>query len=293
MEENPAISLKDRKYSYSFVIIILLGTFLRIFSLGKVGFWGDEIQSSSFAQSNISSLLQYIPQTEFSPPLSYLVLHFMSLFGNSEFIFRLPLAVSGIVTIFVIYKLGSSLFSTNEGLVSAFLLAISPFHILYSRDARMYSLFTLFSLSSYLFFYLASKNRKWSLWILYSLSITLSLYTHYFTVFVILSQFFIVFIFVSENTQFFGRIVSKFFLSLFFSFLLFLPWIPSFFRQLSINQQFFTKVSLSETLLWIIDETFRWLGTGTLLGTFFFLIIVAAGILFSLKIFRHQTFFLL
>lgn len=294
MEENSINSKRNGKTSLFFISsIILLGTFLRVFSLGKIGFWGDEIQSASFAQSNISSLLQYIPQTEFSPPLSYLVLHFMSLFGKSEFILRLPFALSGIITIFVIYKLGSLLFSAKEGLVSAFLLAISPFHLLYSRDARMYSLFTLFSLSSYLFFYLAAKNSKWSLWILYSLCITLSLYTHYFTVFVIFSQIIIIFFFTFETAQFFGRSLLRFFLALAFSFLLFLPWIPSLSRQLSINQQFITKVSLSKALLWIINETFIWLGTGTLPGTFFFLLIVAAGILFSIKTCRHQTFLLL
>src|SRR3989338_7964630 len=294
MEENSINSHENRIISLLLIIsIILLGTFLRIFMLGDIGFWGDEIQSVSFAKKNISTLLQYISKTEFSPPLNYIVLHFASYFGKSEFIFRLPLALSGIITIYVIYKLGSLLFTSKEGLVSAFLLAISPFHTLYSRDARMYSLFTLFSLSSYLFFYLASKNNKLFLWILYSFSITLSLYTHYFMVFVIFSQFIIVFIFISEGAQFFGRIASKFFLSLAFSFLLFLPWIPSLIRQLSINQQFITKVSVSGVLLWIIDETFRWLGTGTLPGMFFFLLIVASGILFSIKTFRHQTFLLL
>ena len=280
--------------------IILLGTFLRIFMLGSKGFWVDEIQSTAFSQNNISTMLRYISQTEFSPPLNYLILHFVSVLGKTEFIFRLPFAFSGILTVFVAYKLGSILFTKKEGLIAAFLLATSPFHIIYSRDARMYSLFTLFSLVSYLFFYMAVKRNKWSYWFLYSLSTSFSLYTHYFTVFLILSQFAAIFTFKNffhskdlNRKNIFNSKIFRFIFALCLTGLSFAPWLPYFIRQMAISHYFTPSVSLGNTILWILDETFRWLGAGSGVGLFFFLLLFALGVLTSIRKFNEQTLLLL
>ena len=301
MREELANTFKAEKLNLLLLgIIIIFAAFLRVFMLGSKGFWVDEIQSTAFSQNDISTMLRYISQTEFSPPLNYLVLHFVSLLGKTEFIFRLPFAFSGILTVFVAYKFGSLLFTKKEGLITAFLLAISPFHIIYSRDARMYSLFTLFSLLSYLFFYIAVKKNKWSHWLFYSLSTSLSLYTHYFTLFLILSQIAAIFtfknFFSSEDLNFkniFNSRIFHFLLSLCLIVLLFVPWAPYFIRQLTISQIFIPSASLGNIILWVLDETFRWLGAGSGTGLFFFLLLFAFGIFTSIRKFNEQTFFLL
>ena len=66
------------------------------------------------------------------------------LFGLDEFAVRLPAALAGIVTVFVLYKLGEAVVNRWVGLVAALLLAISPWHIQVSRYAERSQLLPLF-----------------------------------------------------------------------------------------------------------------------------------------------------
>jgi 4-amino-4-deoxy-L-arabinose transferase-like glycosyltransferase len=66
------------------------------------------------------------------------------LFGLDEFAVRLPAALAGIVTVFVLYKLGGAVVNRWVGLVAALLLAISPWHIQVSRYAERSQLLPLF-----------------------------------------------------------------------------------------------------------------------------------------------------
>jgi predicted membrane-bound mannosyltransferase len=66
------------------------------------------------------------------------------LFGLDEFAVRLPAALAGIVTVFVLYKLGGAVVNRWVGLVAALLLAISAWHIQVSRYAERSQLLPLF-----------------------------------------------------------------------------------------------------------------------------------------------------
>ena len=141
----------------------------------------------------------------------------------------------------MIYKVGKILFGAKEGLISAFLLSISPMHIWYSQEARMYSLFTFLSLLSLFFFYRAVKENDKKSWAGFLLSTLFCVYTHYFAFFVILVEMlFLLFILIKNRYsvrkgELSGNVGKTTLLSFVFSiiiiFLLFTPWLNVFLAQ--------------------------------------------------------------
>ena len=147
------LRLKWMKKYRSIIILSLfsVGVFLRIYNLGAESFWLDEVVSVNIAQKSIISLEQ-IWTGDIHPPLYNILLHFwVSYFGISEFMVRLPSAIFGAFAILIIYKLGKTLFGVESGFYSALILTFSTFHIKYSQEARMYSLVTVTTLLSMFF----------------------------------------------------------------------------------------------------------------------------------------------
>ena len=107
----------------------------------------------------------------------------------------------GVLAILLCYKLGTSLFGPTEGLIAAFLLSISTLHLRNSREAVQYSQFLFFSLLSIFLFYRAIKEGDAKWWIGFAISTLLGLYTHFYTVFILLIEmpFFIYYLHKNEN----------------------------------------------------------------------------------------------
>ena len=74
-------------------------------------------------------------------------------FGLDEFAVRLPAALVGIITVFVLYKLGEAVANRWVGLLAALLLAISPWHVQVSRYAERSPLLPLCFCLGLLFFW--------------------------------------------------------------------------------------------------------------------------------------------
>ena len=67
------------------------------------------------------------------------------------------------------------------GLIAAFLLAISPLHISYSREVWFYALFVLITLMATDVLWRAWKRNDFRAWVLYAGLMILGLYTHIYT----------------------------------------------------------------------------------------------------------------
>jgi uncharacterized membrane protein len=121
------------------LIIILIGLILRIYNLGKFGFWYDE--AISFLTSD--QLEFPIPYYCQIPPLgnTFLILlkGWMGFASNDSFL-RFFSVIWGILSITMIYQLGEFIFSKRIGILSALLLSVSPLHIYYSQELTCYSL---------------------------------------------------------------------------------------------------------------------------------------------------------
>jgi len=145
--------------------ILLIAFLLRVLYLDKfpVGFHADEASSGYDAYSilktgrdqwgNFMPLVLKSFGDYKSPLYSYLTVPSIAIFGLNKFAVRLPNAIIGTTAVLALWLLvGEMLKKKNIALVAAFLLAVSPWHIMMSRGAFEANLATLFlPLGIYLF----------------------------------------------------------------------------------------------------------------------------------------------
>ena len=119
---------------------------------------------------------------DFKPPVySYLAVVPVKIFGISEFAVRFPSALFGIFMVIITFFLVREIFYKSKirdetALLSAFLLAISPWHIMLSRGAFEANVATFFIVLGIWLFLLSVHGKRWIL--LFSVvSFVLSIYT--------------------------------------------------------------------------------------------------------------------
>lgn len=166
-------------------LILALGTALRLFHLGSQSFWWDEVYSASLSAQKLETVTSRFGQT---PAFYHVLLHLWQYLGQSDGTIRLLSVIFGVITLWIVYRLGREFLDRTQGLLCAFLIAISPFHVWYSQEARMYSLLILLCTLATLFFVrFLKRSPGWpGLW--WALTTALGLYTHYYALFVLAFQ---------------------------------------------------------------------------------------------------------
>lgn len=158
--------------------IIILAFVLRVAGLSNfpVGFTPDEASFGYDAFSLIETgkdqwgrLFPLVLESfgDFkSPLLSYLAIPFVWLFGLTKVAIRLPNALLGTASVFVVYLLTLNLFPKKKVLAyfSSLLLAISSWHIMMSRGAFEANLTTFFLPLGILLFLKGLKSKKYLNW---------------------------------------------------------------------------------------------------------------------------------
>jgi len=175
--------IRSKKIILILLFIFAVGCFLRLYQLGKNSLWLDELMQVQRASLPINECVRAVLNDADQMPLSYLTLHFTLQFGKSDFLVRLPEAIFGSLSILLIFQLGRMLFGTRAGLMAAFLLACSPFHINYSQESRFYASMIFFILLFNIAFFHAMRKEKLKAVSFLFLVVAgiLSLYTHIFT----------------------------------------------------------------------------------------------------------------
>jgi len=222
------------------ILVIALGTALRIYRLGSESIWLDEAFSIKIAHGSPSEIIEETGK-DVHPPLYYFALHYwMKLFGETEFASRLLSALFGVLAILAIYKLAALLYDKGTGLLAATLLAFSHFNIEFSQEARMYTLLSLLSLLSIYFFFkmLAGKRSNFAL-AGYIIASALMMYTHVYSLFILAAQnlFWLLLLFASRDV--FKRVWKRWLLAQISLFMLFLPWLSVLKQQFSRVQRGF------------------------------------------------------
>ena len=140
------------------LVVTLVGAWLRLTNLTYHSIWFDEAISIRWATSSVPRIIE-VSMTlveDRLPPLYYLLLKWwVDLAGLSEFGLRYLSVVFGVLLIPSVYILGSRLFNRYVGLLAALLIALNPFLIWYSQEARMYALAVLLGTLGVLCFILA------------------------------------------------------------------------------------------------------------------------------------------
>jgi uncharacterized membrane protein len=169
------------------VLIILLAAGLRSYHLGAKSFWVDELialeRARTIEQATVEAMFGH------EPPLRYYLIHYLARWKPAELYTRLPSYVLGVAAIPMLWLLARMLFGGGVALVSAFLLAIWPWHILESQDSRMYAVMLFLWLASLaLFFAALDKPQRSYLWPLLALVNALNFLLSYLTAFVMAAE---------------------------------------------------------------------------------------------------------
>ncbi|QQG45260.1 MAG: glycosyltransferase family 39 protein [Candidatus Sungiibacteriota bacterium] len=99
------------------------------------------------------------------PPLVFLVQHvFIKLLGENPIAFRLPSALLGVASVYLLYLLGTLLFSRSAGLVGAAILAVTVNNVALSRMGLQEPYVIFFMLLTLYFFLKGLRQDRYFLW---------------------------------------------------------------------------------------------------------------------------------
>jgi 4-amino-4-deoxy-L-arabinose transferase-like glycosyltransferase len=145
------------------VVILSLATVLRFYGLDYVP--GLDYDSTLYMMK-ARDILQLTDtplvgmQIYFGPFFFYLIASLGSIFGVSIFLARSILAIVGVMTVAMAYLVGKKYFNERVGIISAVLIALSPWQITHSRliwEVNFVPLFVLIVL----FMLVKSLKKKW------------------------------------------------------------------------------------------------------------------------------------
>jgi 4-amino-4-deoxy-L-arabinose transferase-like glycosyltransferase len=123
------------------------------------------------------------------PPLYFLLaaLWRMAL-PSTEFSLRILSLVFGTASLVGILLAGRAIGGWRTGIAGFLIAALSPYHWLYSTELRPYPMFLAFSAFSIWAFFGVVKSGQLRYFIILAISSILNLYTHYFAVFLLVTQ---------------------------------------------------------------------------------------------------------
>lgn len=162
--------------------LVIIGLILRLSYARSTNPYIDEYTTFWMAQRTLEYGLPFFPTGSlYSHGLlfTYLDALFISLFGFSELVARLPSVIIGVASIPLLYWVGKKIISPWAGVIAAALLALDPQAIIWGGRARNYSLLLFLLLLATLFFYQGVVQQdKPRYRRLYTLFFLLALLTH-------------------------------------------------------------------------------------------------------------------
>ena len=123
-------------------VILLVAAVLRLWKLGQVPFMHDEFSALFRLKfDSFHDLIQYgVTEGDSHPAGVQVFLYYWTkLVGWSEFWVKLPFALMGIASIYLIYLIGQQWFNRKVGLLAAAFFAVSQLTVCYSQLARPYA----------------------------------------------------------------------------------------------------------------------------------------------------------
>ncbi|WP_353932153.1 glycosyltransferase family 39 protein [Okeanomitos corallinicola TIOX110] len=253
--------------------VILLGTVLRFWHLDLKSLWLDEIITAIFSLGrNYSDIpldvvfpIQQLPEiftwqpgvscSEIAENLAndstHPPLFFCGMYGwlgwlnswdiNWVIKLRFLPALFGVTSIIAMYSVNSIAFSSKSGIMAALLMALSPFAVYLSQEARHYtlpmlliilSLFFLIKIQQDIFLNHDSRFRFWLLWAVIN---SIGLYIHYFFTLSLNAEIFTLLLLiyrVREKIINFPKVCLYFILSISTIIIAFIPWVLIIFSHL-------------------------------------------------------------
>ena len=231
--------LVTKPWRFLLITVLVIGIFFRFANLDQKVYWGDEVINSihssghtkqdfreqveawkdknlkiedlhkyQYPNSPTSSLdvIRVLAKTEpQSPPVYYLLSRWWTqLFGSSVTVQRSLSAFISLLAFPSMYWLCLELFSSSlAAWIGVILMAISPFHLIFAQEVRMYVLWTVTILLSSASLLRAIRLKRKRDWGIYAASLTLSLYTFPLSILVAMGHG--IYLAIAEVPKFFQR----------------------------------------------------------------------------------------
>ncbi|GAX43738.1 hypothetical protein NIES4075_47530 [Tolypothrix sp. NIES-4075] len=189
----------------------------------------QHINSDRGVADTVNYLITSDPQ---HPPLYYVMVRLWAqVFGDSPIGVRSLSALINLLIFPSIYWLCLELFeSPTVGWVAMALIAVSPLQLFFAQEARQYSLWMVEILVSSAALLRSIRQENKENWAVYTLTLALGLYTHLFTVLVMIAHG----IYVVIQQQFsLTKTLLNYLVGTIAAFLMFLPWLIAIVTHLS------------------------------------------------------------
>ncbi len=166
--------------------LIALALALRLWHLGEQSLWLDEAATFTMSAGSLGDVLRTALEHPLDFPLERIILNPLTRYPPDEFLFRLPAALWGVLGVALTYVLARQVWDREAALLAAGLLALSPYHIRYSQEARNYTSFLALHLLTLMALMRAVRRPTRSAWTLYALAAGITIYDHLYS-FIILA----------------------------------------------------------------------------------------------------------
>jgi 4-amino-4-deoxy-L-arabinose transferase-like glycosyltransferase len=167
-------------------VLITVAAVIRIITIDNQSFWMDEALTAYEAHLPFGAMINTVAHVETTPPLYFvLIWAWGHVFGTSEVALRSVSLLAGVALVPVAYLAARELVSRWAGVLAAAFVAVNPFLIWYSQEARAYMLLATLSGASFLFFVRARREPSrgnLACWTVFS---SLAMMTHFFAGFVV------------------------------------------------------------------------------------------------------------
>jgi mannosyltransferase len=177
------MSARPRTRGWEWLLIAALtagAAFLRWRQLGEQGLWLDEAMAHWMADRPLLAIPGAVLARDTNPPLHHLLLGiWLRAFGDGEGALRSLSALLSTATVPVVYLLARRLLGRAPAVAATLLVVISPFHVRFAQEARMYALLAFnASLALLALAYLLTGDRRRRWWGIFVLFSALTLLSH-------------------------------------------------------------------------------------------------------------------
>lgn len=186
------ISISKRLLNTKFLIVVILAiaAFMRLYRIQDyMTFLGDEGRDVLVVYNILHGHLTLLGPAAsvggffLGPIYYYFMTPFLLLFNYNPVGPAVMVALFGIATVWLIFKVGSELMNQRVGIISAFLYAISPIVIAYSRSSWNPNIMPFFSLLTLYILYKALQKNNSKLFILCGIFLGVAMQLHYLSIF--------------------------------------------------------------------------------------------------------------
>lgn len=169
-------------------LLLAAGVAIRLLNLASKPFWFDECFSVEVARIGWGNFLRLLWWREANMALYYLILRIWLHLGQSEFFIRSLSVVLAAATLPAIYWLARMLYDRKIALITAALFSFNAYSVRYSQEARSYALFLLLATLSSAFLVAYLRQPRPSSRIAYIVISVLAVYSHFYALLLIVTQ---------------------------------------------------------------------------------------------------------